>query len=251
MIGITIIFLVVVTIGLIMAVDKPFIQQLVMKLRGRTEEITNKDASTPEGAKDYYNAVIQERESLKKQIAVTYTELEGRLATLRDELHTTQKDVMKYVQQIEGCVGGGKDEDAVSYAMKKTTAEKRVVYLKDNITRLSGACEQQAKLLQDITEDIRALKEEREETVQQLECDMQSIELQQSLSSVVMSGESERMLEKVREGAKKVREQAIGTGVVYNTSESSTERRLQEEANKREAERLVEEIKVKMGKQRG
>ena len=54
-------FIVLVTIVVILVViflNSSFGKQLRVKLKGRTDEVMRQDASTPEGAKDYYNAAI-------------------------------------------------------------------------------------------------------------------------------------------------------------------------------------------------
>jgi hypothetical protein len=51
-----------VVIVAVLLLNKPFCKQLLVKFRGRTDEIMRQDASTPEGAKDYYNAAIREKE---------------------------------------------------------------------------------------------------------------------------------------------------------------------------------------------
>ena len=44
-------------------------------MKGRTDEVMRQDAQTPEGAKDYYNAAIREKEEFYNRASVSYTHL--------------------------------------------------------------------------------------------------------------------------------------------------------------------------------
>ncbi len=55
-------------------------------------------------------------------------------------------------------------------------------------------------------EELQKLKEEKEQVLFQMEADSQIIELHQSMDSLNTNNESDRMLERVREGARKRQE---------------------------------------------
>lgn len=246
----TLLIVIAVFIAILFAINAPFVKQLIVKFKGRTEEVMGNDASTPEGAKDYYNAAIQEKEKLKNQAVATYAEIEGKLDSCKKDLYTAQKDVMRYTQSIDACVAENNDDDAMTYAMKKSTAEKKIALLKENIKSLEEARDHQKELVGTLKKDVQALKEEKEQVVYQLESDTQVIKAQQSIMNTSVDNESERMLEKVREGAKKKREQAAGSRAIYNESTEAEDSRLAQAETEREARRLVEEAKAKRAQKR-
>lgn len=91
--------------------------------------------------------------------------------------------------------------------------------------------------------DLTALKEEKERTIYQLEADQQIIQIHQSMDSLATNNESERMLERVREGANKTRERANGSKIAYETSAEANDRRLGKSTREREAQELLEKMK--------
>lgn len=234
---------------LILLLNKPFRQQLLVKFRGRTDEIMRQDASTPEGAKDYYNAAIREKEDFYNKASATYAEISGKLDSVEKDLYQANKDIMKVTQQLNQCIDNNNDEDAMTYAMKKTTLENKAEVLKETIVEIKEAQKHQKEVRDQAASDLQKLREEKERVVFQLEADSQIIELHQSLDSIAANNESDRMLERVREGAKKAREKAEGSRIAYETSSQATDRRLAKEERDREARRLVEELKRQRGKQ--
>lgn len=243
-----VIFLIAVII-LILLLNKPFRQQLLVKFRGRTDEMMRQDASTPEGAKDYYNAAIREKEDFYNKTSATYAEISGKLDSTEKDLYQANKDIMKVTQQLNQCIDNNNDEDAMTYAMKKTTLENKVEVLKETIVEIKEAQKHQKEVRDQAASDLQKLREEKERVVFQLEADSQIIELHQSLDSIAANNESDRMLERVREGAKKAREKAEGSRIAYETSSQAADRRLAREERDREARRMVEELKRQRGKQ--
>lgn len=234
---------------LILLLNKPFRQQLLVKFRGRTDEMMRQDASTPEGAKDYYNAAIREKEDFYNKASATYAEISGKLDSTEKDLYQANKDIMKVTQQLNQCIDNNNDEDAMTYAMKKTTLENKVEVLKETIVEIKEAQKHQKEVRDQAASDLQKLREEKERVVFQLEADSQIIELHQSLDSITANNESDRMLERVREGAKKAREKAEGSRIAYETSSQAADRRLAREERDREARRMVEELKRQRGKQ--
>lgn len=233
---------------LILLLNKPFRQQLLVKFRGRTDEMMRQDASTPEGAKDYYNAAIREKEDFYNKASATYAEISGKLDSTEKDLYQANKDIMKVTQQLNQCIDNNNDEDAMTYAMKKTTLENKVEVLKETIVEIKEAQKHQKEVRDQAASDLQKLREEKERVVFQLEADSQIIELHQSLDSIAANNESDRMLERVREGAKKAREKAEGSRIAYETSSQAADRRLAREERDREARRMVEELKRQRGK---
>lgn len=231
-----------------LAINKPFRQQINAKLHGRTEAIMEKDASTVEGARDYFNAEIQKKEESYKKAFNLYTQVSGKLEELKKEKYDANKELIRINKQIELCLDQNAEEDAKIYAEKRITIEKKIEVYKTSISELTEKKEQQKEIEEQIYKEVIALKEEKERTLCQLEADEQSIQLANSIAEGIHDTESERMLEKVREGAKKKREMAAGSRIAYNSSEKASEYRLQERERDSEANRVLEEMKAKRQK---
>ena len=238
----------VVVVVVLLLLNKPFCQQLLVKFRGRTDEIMRQDASTPDGAKDYYNQAIREKEELYTRASATYSEISGKLDTAEKELYRTNKEIMKVTQQLNLCIDENNDADAITYANKKVALEGKVEVLKETIVELKDGQKTAQEIRDQAATVLQKLREEKEQVVFQLEADRQSIELHQSLDTLALNTESDRMLERVREGAKKTRERAKGSKIAYETSAQAADNRLKNAEQNREAQRIVEEAKRQRNK---
>ena len=96
-------------------------------------------------------------------------------------------------------------------------------------------------------EKLQKLKEEKEQVLFQMEADNQIIELHQSMDELNTNRESDRMLERVREGAKKTRERAEGSRIAYDSSAQANERRLETAERDRNARQILDEMKRQRG----
>ena len=121
-------FIVIVAIVLIALILflTPFGKQLRVKFRGRTDEVMRQDAQTPEGARDYYNAAIREKEEFYNKASATYAEISGKRDTAEKDLYQANKDIMRVTQQINACLDENKEDEAMQYAMKKSTMENQI-----------------------------------------------------------------------------------------------------------------------------
>ena len=150
-------------------------------------------------------------------------------------------------KSINSCFDSGDEENARQYAMKKVTVQGKINTLKETIEEYKKAKEQQEEIRNAIKQELDELKEEKERTVYQMEADQQIISLHEGMNASASSSESDHMLERVREGAKKTRERAAGAQIAYDTSAKAQDRRLEAQAKNREADELLAEMKRKRG----
>ena len=80
-----------------------------------------------------------------------------------------------------------------------------------------------------------------------MEADQQIIRLHEGMNTSASTSESDHMLERVREGAKKTRERAAGAQIAYDTSAQAQDRRLEAQSRNREADELLAEMKRRRG----
>ena len=118
--------IIIVVVLFILIFDKAFAKQLLAKFRGRTDEIMRQDASTPEGAKDYFNNIIREKEEQYTKANNTYMEVTGKLELAKQEKLTLQKELMKITQAIDRCLDENNDDEALQWTMKKNTTDRTV-----------------------------------------------------------------------------------------------------------------------------
>lgn len=242
-----IVIIAIVVIALIAFFKTAFGKQLKVKAQGRADEVMRQDATTPEGARDYYNAAIREKEELYNRASASYMEVAGKLESSKKDLFDLNKEIMKVTKQINSCLDENDEEMAMKYALKKTTLENKIQILKDTIESLKQAEAHHKEVRGTATEELEKLKEEKELTLFQIEADMQSIRLNESMDSLSTNSETDRMLERVRDGARKTRERAEGSRIAYESSSQTQDRRLEASEQQRNARQMLEEMKRQRG----
>lgn len=242
-----IILIIIAVVLLIMFFKTAFGKQLKVKARGRADEVMRQDASTPEGARDYYNAAIREKEDFYNRASATYMEVAGKLKQSKKDLFDMNKEIMRVTNQINACLDENDEDAAMKYAIKKTTLENKIQILKDTIEDLKQAEAHHKEVRDTASEELEKLKEEKDLTLYQIEADMQSIRLNESMDRLSMNNETDRMLERVREGARKTRERAEGSRIAYESSSQTQDRRLETSEQQRNARQLLEEMKRQRG----
>lgn len=241
-------FAVLVIVIILLLINKPFVAQLLIKFKGRTEEVMNKDAMTPEGAADFYNAAIQEKEQNYRKANQLFVEVTGKLNAAEKDLYDVKKQIARLDQNINSAIDAGKDDDAMVFQMKKENLLVKADTLKNMIGELKESKQHQQEVKDQMAKELDDLKQEKEKTIFELQANDQIIKLHESMNAATSSSETDRMLEKVRAGANKTREMATGSKIAYETSTDTVERRAEQSAREEEARKKIEELKQKRGK---
>ena len=241
-------FAALVIVIILLIINKPFVAQLLIKFRGRTEEVMNKDAMTPEGAADFYNVAIQEKEQNYRKANQLFVEVTGKLDAAEKDLYDVKKQIARLDQNINSAIDAGKDDDAMVFQMKKENLLVKTDTLKNMIGELKESKQHQQEVKDQMAKELDDLKQEKEKTIFELQANDQIIKLHESMNAATSSSETDRMLEKVRAGANKTREMATGSKIAYETSTDTVERRAEQSAREEEARKKIEELKQKRGK---
>ena len=235
-------FAALVIVVILLIINKPFVAQLLIKFRGRTEEVMNKDAMTPEGAADFYNVAIQEKEQNYRKANQLFVEVTGKLDAAEKDLYDVKKQIARLDQNINSAIDAGKDDDAMVFQMKKENLLMKADTLKNMIGELKESKQHQQEVKDQMAKELDDLKQEKEKTVFELQANDQIIKLHESMNAATSSSETDRMLEKVRAGANKTREMATGSKIAYETSTDTVERRAEQSAREEEARKKIVEL---------
>lgn len=233
--------------GIGLLINKPFREQLNAKFHGRTEAIMEENASTPEGARDIFNAAIQEKDKKYQQANNLYIQAEGKLDAAKKNRYEATAQLNKVEKEMNRCIDEGLEDDAKQYASKKVTLEKKLEIYKDDIASFKEDVAQKKEIKEALYKELQDLKDEKEVTLTQLESDQSRIDAMKGLEGTSTS-ENDRMLEKVRQGSKKKREMANGARIAYENSEQAAEYRLKERERESEVDRVLAEAKAKRNK---
>ena len=93
--------------------------------------------------------------------SATYAEISGKRDTAEKDLYQANKDIMRVTQQINACLDENKEDEAMQYAMKKSTLENKINVLKDTIEEMKEAQAHQKDIRDQAAEELQKLKEER------------------------------------------------------------------------------------------
>ena len=190
--------------------------RLRLRASGTAAEAITKDASTPEGAKAYYNVAIEKKENDLAQANTIYSQMLGKIANYEDQLRGYKKDLMKAEINVNSCVEKNDDEGAKVYLKEQQDLEEKVAIIKDALTGLKENAKLQEETVNTIKTQLSDLKAEKDNAILTLETAQvtKSLQATPGMSSL----EEDKMLEKVRDGVKKQKEAADGTKIAYENS---------------------------------
>lgn len=218
-------------------------KRLKLRASGTAAEAISKDASTPEGAKAYYNVTIEKKEEDLAKANVIYTQMLGKISNYEDQIRGYKKDLMKTEININSCVEKNDDEGAKVYLKEQQDLEEKVAIIKDALTGLKENAKLQEETVKGIRTQLSDLKAEKDNAVLTLE----TVQVTKSLQATtgVSSAEEDKMLEKVRDGIKKQKEAADGVKVAYENSTAVQKQRLDQKMKNEEIEKKLAELKAK------
>lgn len=222
-------------------------KQFAIKLKGRADVIAEKDASTVAGAQDYLAAALREKEDNHREAVQAYSEIAGELQIAERDLVMLKKELMKIDQSLHKAIDDGNDDDALHYASKRQNIEKQIEVLKNSVSEMRDMVDQQKEVMEHMENEVMKLREEKETTLLQMKSDERIAAMRNKLNAATSDSETDRMLEKVREGAKKARERAAGSKIVFDNSTQTKDRRIELKEQEDDARRLVEELKRQRG----
>ena len=217
-------------------------KRLRLRASGTAEEIILKDASTPEGAKAYYNTAIAKKEEDYQTAHSIYAQMLGRIDGYENQLIALKKENMQLSLNINSCIEKNDDDGAKVYLARQQDVAEKIEIIKDAIAELKSNAAVQDDMLKSIFEELNNLKSEKETAVPTLE----TAQITKSLQATpgVYSSEEDKMLEKVRDGIKKTKEEAAGSKIAYESSASVQQKRLDKKMKDEEIEMKLQQLKA-------
>lgn len=144
-------------------------KRLRLRASGTAAEAITKDASTPEGAKAYYNVAIEKKENDLAQANTIYSQMLGKIANYEDQLRGYKKDLMKAEINVNSCVEKNDDEGAKVYLKEQQDLEEKVAIIKDALTGLKENAKLQEETVNTIKTQLSDLKAEKDNAILTLE----------------------------------------------------------------------------------
>lgn len=217
-------------------------KRLKMRASGTVDEMISNDASTPSGVKAYYNSIISKKEDSYIKANSLYTQIEGKIQNYETQLRQLQKENMQMDLSVASCIDRNDDESAKAYLAKQQEVADKIETIKTTLKELKENRDVQKENLTALQEEIKSLKAEKDKAVFTLE----AAETVKSLQSIpnTSTQEENKMLEKVREGVQKTKEQADGTRIAYENSADVQMKRLDKRMKDEELQKKLNSLKA-------
>lgn len=244
--AVAVLAIIVLCVGLVLLFGTKSGKRVRLRASGTADEIIAKDASTPEGAKAYYNVAIEKKNNDVIQARTVYSQMLGKISNFDDQLRSLKKDAMRVKLDIQSCIDKNDDDGARIYLKKQQDIEEKMEIIKNALEELKENANLQKETLETLETELEDLKAEKDNAVLTLETAQVTKSLQATVGS--SNKEEDKMLEKVRDGIKKQKEEADGTKIAYENSTSVQQQRLDKKMKDDEIEKKLRDLKAKKGK---
>lgn len=221
-------------------------KRLRIRASGTADEVLTKDASTPEGAKAYYNTAIAKKEEDYQKAHTVYIQMLGKIDGYEEKLRALKKENMQLDLNINSCIENGDDSAAIVYISKQEELKEKIDIIKEALKELKENEKLQNETVKNLFAEINELKSEKETAILTLETAQVTKSLQ--ATQEVSSKEEDKMLEKVREGIKKTKEEAAGNKIAYENSSMVQQQRLDKKMRDEEVQRRLNQLKAEKNK---
>lgn len=220
-------------------------KRIKLRASGTADEIVSKDASTPEGAKAYYNTAIAKKEEDYQKAHSIYAQMLGKIENYEAQLLTLKKENMQLDINVNSCVEKNDDEGAKVYLTRQQEVTEKITIIKEALKELRENAILQDETLKNMFDELNKLKSEKETAILTLETAQVTKSLQ---ATSVSSNEEDKMLEKVRDGIKKTKEEADGNKIAYESSSSVQQKRLDKKMKDDEIQKKLDALKAAKNK---
>jgi len=219
-----------------------FGKRLRLRVSGTADEMVSRDATTPEGAKAYYNTAISKKEEDYQKVYSIYTQMLGKIQTYEEQLRSLQKEDMQLNLNINSCVDKNDDNGAKVYLKRQQEVSDKVDIIKNALKELRENSFLQKETVDNIFVELGDLKAEKENAILTLETAQVTKALQATPGTATR--EEDKMLEKVRDGIRRTKEEADGNKIAYESSSTVQQQRLDKRMKDEDVDRKLQELKA-------
>lgn len=217
-------------------------KRLRLRASGTADEVASKDAASPTGAKSYYNTAISKKEESYKSAFSIYTQMLGKIETYENQLRNLKKENMQLDINIDNCISKNDDSGAKVYLIRRQEIKDKIEIIREALKELNDNAAVQKEILDNLNTELDDLKAEKEKAVLILETAQVTKSLQATPG--VSTSEEDKMLEKVREGIQKTKEEGIGNKIAYENSASVQQKRLDNKMKEDEIQKQLDQLKA-------
>lgn len=214
-----------------------------LRVSGTAEEVIAKDASTPEGATAYYNKAIEKKQNDLKIANDLLNQIVGKKKNYKDQLHDLKTERFNCTLNVDKCIELNNDDGAKIYLNDQQNIDQKIEIVKNAIKDLEENERLQSETVKSLETELDNLIAEKDKAVFTLA----TAQVTQSLQAnpKVSSAEEDQILEKVRSGIQKKKEEADGNRIMYENSTYVQKQRLENQMKNDEIDKKLKELKAK------
>ena len=165
----------------------------------------------------------------------------GKIENYEAQLLTLKKENMQLDINVNSCVEKNDDEGAKVYLTRQQEVTEKITIIKEALKELRENAILQDETLKNMFDELNKLKSEKETAILTLETAQVTKSLQ---ATSISSNEEDKMLEKVRDGIKKTKEEADGNKIAYESSSSVQQKRLDKRMKDDEIQKKLDALKA-------
>ena len=143
---------------------------------------------------------------------------------------------------ITSCVEKNDDDGAKVYLTRQQEVTDKIDIIKEAVKELKENANLQDETLKDMFDELNKLKSEKETSILALE----TAQVTKSLKATpgISTNEEDKLLDKVRDGVKKTKEEADGNKIAYENSATVQQKRLDKKMKDEEIQKKLEQLKA-------
>lgn len=217
-------------------------------LKGLGNKLIEDRAKTPEGAKIIYDENIKEKRKEYSKAKDILNGLTGALETAKINKANSEKKLANAQHQCEVLMQRGQESDAGIMAQDVMEAKKEIKIYESQIAKLEPARDDADRIAVTIQKQLKQLESDKNINVKDLELNLQTKELFDSLDTLRHSKPVVNMLRTVEDGIQETREQAVGAKTVYENQLSTKKERILDKVNDAETDEYLASLRDKYKK---
>lgn len=228
-----------------------FNNKVGVMLKGAYNMIFEDMAKTPEGAKAIYTKALDEAQDKYTRANNNLQLIAGKLATAKDSLADSQKELTRIETACIGFASKGDDKNLEVYASRRMEILDDIELHTTTIDELTPMLEDAKKMNDALAENYRALSREKDRVIAQLKLGRDMKSVYDSMDSLKADSDIQKLLGSAKTGAKEMKEQAIGAKIVHEGRLETKLQNAQVAEKKANAQAYIDELKAKSKKVSG
>ena len=205
-------------------------------------------AATPEGARAIYEEKIDQAQEAYNRACESLRRAAGKHESSKKDLENLKERLKKVEKDCEALVKNGNLEAAALKADEREEILADIERCKTLITAYATAETETREVQQKCEENLRKLKKEAKDVVENMKVKKQLTEVYKSVDELASSTATDKLLESIREKNKDLNEEALGSRAVHESRTSTKVAKAEAEAKKLQSNEYLESLKAKYNK---